>query len=265
MILRAGAGAEYGEISKIPYGDAVIATETAVSADGGNWVKVKTGNLEGWLNKKLLSISQPALNNLDTLSVTIGNECYCGSHAGSFEGTYNGKSITVSMSYNENEANPVKHPLVISQDGQVTNDFSLLPCQTGENKCPAAGSVVQVMGNWTGTKDFEARQIDFPKSNTNAESNNNVTSIPKQFQGIWGSDDDCKSLAQGIRGEGIFEVNSDSVFPYEAGCNLKQISKSDDFNFIGIFNCSGEGETSTEKITLILKDGKLNQKSRCKT
>jgi hypothetical protein len=174
MILRAGAGANYGELGRVFLGDAVIATETAVSADGGNWVKVKTGNLEGWLNRKLLSISQPALNNLSTLSVTIGNECYCGSHGGSFEGTYNGKPITVSVSFNGNETNPVNHPLVILQDGHISTDLSF-PCQdSSENKCPAAGSVVQVMGNWTGTKDFEARQIDFPKSESNNKDSANT-------------------------------------------------------------------------------------------
>lgn len=163
MKLREGPGVQYGDLGRISYGDAVVATETVISADGGNWVKVKTGNLEGWLNRKFLSATQPVLDGFNTLSVIIGNECYCGSHGGSFDATYNGKSITVSVSYNVTEANPVSHPLVISQKGHVTNDFSLLPCQSGENKCPDAGSMVQVTGNWTGTSDFEARQLDFPK------------------------------------------------------------------------------------------------------
>ena len=61
LILREGPGKEYNELDKIFYGDAVIATETSVSRDGGNWVKVKSGNFEGWLNKKYLSVTQLAL------------------------------------------------------------------------------------------------------------------------------------------------------------------------------------------------------------
>jgi Bacterial SH3 domain len=163
MKLRGGPGVQYGDLGRISFGDAVVATETAASTDGGNWVKVKTGNLEGWLNRKFLSATQPVLDGFNTLSVIIGNECYCGSHGSSFDATYNGKSITVFVSYNVTEANPVSHPLVISQKGYVTNDFSLLPCQSGENKCPDAGSMVLVTGNWTGNSDFEARQLDFPK------------------------------------------------------------------------------------------------------
>jgi hypothetical protein len=60
MKLRAGSDTKYDELGRVFYGDAVVAIETEVSTDGGNWVKVKTGNLEGWLNRKFLSATQPA-------------------------------------------------------------------------------------------------------------------------------------------------------------------------------------------------------------
>jgi hypothetical protein len=63
MKLRSGAGAKYGELGRVFMGDTLVATETAVSTDGGNWVKVKTGNLEGWLNRKYLSATQPVISN----------------------------------------------------------------------------------------------------------------------------------------------------------------------------------------------------------
>jgi hypothetical protein len=54
MILRAGAGKDYSDFGRVYQGDTVMVIESAMSKDGGNWVKVKTGNLEGWLNKKYL-------------------------------------------------------------------------------------------------------------------------------------------------------------------------------------------------------------------
>lgn len=71
MKLRSGAGAEYGELGRVFMGDTLVATETALSTDGGNWVKVKTGNLEGWLNRQYLSTTQPVIEADPTASKQI--------------------------------------------------------------------------------------------------------------------------------------------------------------------------------------------------
>lgn len=159
--IRAGAGIQYRVLGKISYGEAVVATETAVSTDGGNWAKVKVGNFEGWINKKYLTTTP----------------------------------ITVS---------------------QPKTDIS----------------------------------------STNAE-------IPKQFHGKWTEPKYCNANS-----DAVIEINNDSITGWESGCKLKSIAKSDDSTFSGTFDCSGEGESSTEEITLIQKDGKLIYKqppelSRC--
>lgn len=59
MKLRDGPGSSFHEIGRVSYGNTVTAVGSITSSDGGNWVKVKVDNMEGWLNKKYLSNTQP--------------------------------------------------------------------------------------------------------------------------------------------------------------------------------------------------------------
>ena len=68
--VHSGPGAEYLKVAKLQYGNQVIAMQSAVSSDGGNWRKVNFKGFEGWINKKLLRTNTnffdnaiPSLNN----------------------------------------------------------------------------------------------------------------------------------------------------------------------------------------------------------
>ena len=82
--------------------------------------------------------------------------------------------------------------------------------------------------------------------------------IPKQFQGHWGSGtpEVCKL---GSESASWFTVTSSKIIFNEDFCELKKIIASDRYKFSGYFYCAGEGEESTEQVTLKLDNGKLIQ------
>lgn len=53
--VRSGPGPEYSVITKLSQGSPVRSLEKTESKDGGFWMKIRTGSLEGWVNEKLLS------------------------------------------------------------------------------------------------------------------------------------------------------------------------------------------------------------------
>jgi hypothetical protein len=95
--------------------------------------------------------------------------------------------------------------------------------------------------------------------------------IPKQFQGQWRTKEGCQSMVKtgADYTEYATKVTPKSIEGHEQGCELKRVVQSDIFDFTGSFRCSGEGEYSTERVTLQLRNGKLRDGnspwlSRCK-
>jgi uncharacterized protein YgiM (DUF1202 family) len=55
--VRSGPGTNYGRITKLSQGTIVNCYERTQSSDGGIWVKIHVGSVEGWVNQKLLTSS----------------------------------------------------------------------------------------------------------------------------------------------------------------------------------------------------------------
>lgn len=93
-------------------------------------------------------------------------------------------------------------------------------------------------------------------SHVNQESSNTEKArgqgIPKLFQGKWTTPQGCVSNS-----DSITEITDYNLSGWEWGCELKSVIQSNQENFSGIFLCGGEGEHDTQKITLMLQDGKL--------
>lgn len=57
--LRSGPGSEYGSVDKFPRGTQLSLLQRSSAADGGSWIKVRIGDLEGWVNEKLIASTPP--------------------------------------------------------------------------------------------------------------------------------------------------------------------------------------------------------------
>ena len=98
--------------------------------------------------------------NLTTISVVgRGDPCYCGSHGGGFDATYNNRKISISFGFNPTPANPVKHPIVVLKNNKPVESWDSILCSFGDEKCPIAGSKIEVYGRWYDKTSFDAYKI----------------------------------------------------------------------------------------------------------
>ncbi len=84
--------------------------------------------------------------------------------------------------------------------------------------------------------------------------------IPKQFQGMWGSAENCKAAKEiGSPPDGGAEINATKVDRYEFPCELKQTKATGKTKFTGQFSCSSPDGDSSEAISLsFVGKGKLS-------
>jgi hypothetical protein len=81
--------------------------------------------------------------------------------------------------------------------------------------------------------------------------------IPAAFRGVYEISDGCAAAARtGGMTDGAILVRSDSIDGYEDSCQLKSISASSTTAFMGVFECSSEGETDerTRSIRIAERD-----------
>lgn len=75
--VRAGPGTSYGVSTKLAQGDSVICCiDRKQIQDGGTWVRIRAGDVEGWVNEKLLSKTPSSrhLNEFERPSIAGLNE-----------------------------------------------------------------------------------------------------------------------------------------------------------------------------------------------
>jgi len=72
--VRTGPGSEYDIVSQLTYGSSVICYERSQSSDGGTWVKIRAGSVDGWVNQKLLSkMNVPQRALYDNIIISFNN------------------------------------------------------------------------------------------------------------------------------------------------------------------------------------------------
>lgn len=109
------------------------------------------------------SITSKALaetTKTESIKITVGSDCACGNHAGSFEAVYQGTIIRVNFYFNPNAANPIDKPLKVFKENKEVKDWGYLLCPTpGEYKVELSGKQVVVEGLFRDRSSFEAHQI----------------------------------------------------------------------------------------------------------
>lgn len=87
------------------------------------------------------------------------------------------------------------------------------------------------------------------------------TKIPLGFVGQWANKDVCESFVNGIPSPGV-EITANEVNRSEYYCRLKSVIKSSTKMFSGNFECTQEGEVSSEIVVMALdKMGRLQVKN----
>lgn len=111
------------------------------------------------INSITLKASAETTKN-ESIKVTVGSDCACGNHAGSFEAVYQGTIIRVNFYFNPNAANPIDRPLKVFKENKEVMDWDYLLCPTpGEYKVELSGKQVVVEGLFRDRSSFEAHQI----------------------------------------------------------------------------------------------------------
>ena len=106
------------------------------------------------------SQSAAKVTKTESITVVVGSDCACGSHAGSFDTTYKGKNISVDFYFNSNPANPIKNPTRIFKGNKEIKDWDSILCpMPGQSKVSLSGKKVVVDGNFKDKTSFEAYQI----------------------------------------------------------------------------------------------------------
>ncbi|MDS4059234.1 MAG: hypothetical protein RKP73_11775 [Candidatus Contendobacter sp.] len=107
------------------------------------------------------SISQSESTTTITVVVLPGKDsCSCGSHMGSFNAMYNSNKISIGFSHSPNQANPIKHPIVVMKNNELIKNWDSLLCSP--NCSSINGSKITIYGRWRKFEgsDFEAYKID---------------------------------------------------------------------------------------------------------
>jgi|GEM_PF-3832620 len=128
---------------------------------------ILSGALTGLLTISLLIfVPAPCMSenpSLQRISIIVGSDAGCGSHAGSFNAMYQSRQIEVVFFYSSNPANPVEIPLTVYKDNkQVKNWRSMLCPIPGNSGVPLTGKFVGIEGHWRDKKTFQASKIYLP-------------------------------------------------------------------------------------------------------
>jgi hypothetical protein len=96
----------------------------------------------------------------ETISVVVGADAGCGSHAGGFDARYQNQRIEVIFFHSGNRANPVENPLKVYKGDKQVEDWRSILCPTpGTSGIPLTGKTVSIEGNWADGKTFQATNI----------------------------------------------------------------------------------------------------------
>lgn len=140
--------------------------------------------------------------------------------------------------------------------------------QVGNLRTPELGNLLTALGytgalptqdRFQGTDRTFVTQSTAPSSTTPSGQGSGASEIPSQFVGVWEQDaSSCASARElgGATDAGV-QITAKEIGSAFMGCTLRSVAASSADAFMGVFDCSEEGETSEATRSLRLSDGRL--------